>query len=241
MYNSQLSASDALTASKKLVKNGYSILNDLYTRKEIRRIGKELHDYFTDNDEPTFGKRTLIKGIPSLKEFIFNENLKRLVKSIDPNAFLVKSIYFDKPDDSNWFVSWHQDIPINIQKKIETVGFTSWTKKKEINSVCPPEEFLHNIFTIRIHLDTTLEQNGALKVIPGSHTKRFTDDEIKTITAGAHPALMEVKEGGVQLMKPLLLHSSSKTQNQKRRRVIHLEFSSLDLPNGLEWLEREAF
>lgn len=241
MYNSQLSASDALAASKKLVKNGYSILNDLYTRKEIRKIGKELHDYFADTNESTFGKRTLLKDIPSLKALLFNENLERLVRTIDPDAFLVKAIYFDKPDDSNWFVSWHQDVPINIQRKIETDGFTSWTKKKEINSVCPPEEFLHNIFTIRIHLDTTTEQNGALKVIPGSHKKRFTDNEIKTITADASPVIMEVKEGGVQLMKPLLLHSSSKTQNQKRRRVIHLEFSSLKLPNGLEWLERDTF
>ncbi|AEA42565.1 WYL domain-containing protein [Fluviicola taffensis] len=241
MYNSQLSASDALAASKKLVKNGYSILNDLYTRNEIRKIGKELHDYFADNNESTFGKRTLLKDIPSLKALLFNENLERLVRTIDPDAFLVKAIYFDKPDDSNWFVSWHQDVPINVQEKIETDGFTSWTKKKEINSVCPPEEFLHNIFTIRIHLDITTEQNGALKVVPGSHTKRFTDDELSVITANTRPVLIEVREGGVQLMKPLLLHSSSKTQNQKRRRVIHLEFSSLDLPNKLEWLERDTF
>ena len=239
MYNSQLSVSDTVNASKQLFKSGYSILNDFYTRKEIHKIGKEIHDYFNKKNEPTFGKRILLKDIPALKALIFNDNLEQLLTTIDPNAFLVKTIYFDKPDDSDSCAGWHQDISINVKKKIETDGFTSWTKQKEVNSVCPPTELLHNIFIIRIHLDTTSAQNGALKVIPGSHTKQFTNDEINTITLNAQPLIMEVKEGGIQLMKPLLLHSSSKTQNQKRRRVIHLEFSSSNLPNRLEWLEYE--
>lgn len=240
MYNTQLSVSEKVVAKKRLEKNGYSIVNDIYTKYEIRRIGKEIHDYFNENDEPTFGKRTLLKDIPSLKKLIFNENLEHLIKAINANAHLVKAIYFDKPNDANWFVSWHQDVPINVVEKIETDGFTSWTQKKEINSVCPPEEVLHNIFTVRIHLDTTTEKNGALKVIPRSHTKQFTNDEINVIIENANPAILEVREGGVQLMKPLLLHCSSKTLNQKRRRVIHLEFSSLDLPGKLEWLEKEV-
>lgn len=241
MYNSQLSLSDAVVAGKKLAKNGYSILNDFYTRKELRKIGKELHEYFNSSDESAFGKRSLLKDLPSIKPLIFNQNLKLLLKTIDEHAFLVKAIYFDKPEDANWVVPWHQDVPINVERKIETDGFTSWTKKQEINSVCPPDEVLHNIFTIRIHLDTTKEHNGALKVIPGTHSKRFMSEEIIAITADAHPVTMEVREGGIQLMKPLLLHASSKSMNQKRRRVIHLEFSSAELPGDLDWLERAKF
>lgn len=240
-YRSELSVSDAVVANQQLTKNGYSIVNQFYTQKEVRKIGKELHDYFNQSDESTFGKRTLIKDIPSLKALLFNENLERLVKTVEPNAFLTKAIYFDKPDDSNWYVTWHQDVPINVKEKIETAGFKAWTKKKDINSVCPPEDILKNIFTIRIHLDSTTIQNGALKVVPGSHTKQFSDEEKEKITSKLDPTIIEVKEGGIQLMKPLLLHSSSKSQNQKRRRVIHLEFCSLELPNGLEWLERETF
>lgn len=238
-YHSELSVSDAVVANQQLIKNGYSIVNQFYTQKEVRTIGKELHDYFNQNDEVAFGKRTLLKDIPRLKAILFNENLERLVKTIDTNAFLTKAIYFDKPDDSNWYVTWHQDIPINVTEKIETDGFKAWTKKKDIHSVCPPEEVLKNIFSIRIHLDETTLQNGALKVIPGSHTKQFSDEEKEKITSNVNPTIIEVKEGGVQLMKPLLLHASSKSQNQKRRRVVHLEFSSIELPNKLEWLERE--
>ncbi len=39
------------------------------------------------------------------------------------------------------------------------------------------------------------------------------------------------------LMKPLLLHSSGKTTNQNRRRVIHIEFSNMLLPENLNWAE----
>jgi hypothetical protein len=182
-----------------LTTNGFSILNNFYTKNEVQKIRKVLQDYFNQSAEPTFGKRKLLKDIPGLKPLLFNVHLTHLIQSIDPKAFLTKAIYFDKPVDSNWYVTWHQDI-----------------------------------------LDATTIENGALKVLPGAHTKLFTVAEKGKITSKLEPAIVEVGEGGIQLMKPLLLHSSSKSQNHKRRRVIHLEFCSLELPNGLEWLEREA-
>ncbi len=241
LYKTRLDKSDANSAAKKLEKNGYSVLNDIYTRKELRRIGKVLHEYFSINDEKSFGKRLLLKDIPDLKNELLNRNIQEIVKAIDPKAFLTKAIYFDKPDTHNWYVTWHQDIPINVNEKLATDGFTSWTTKGGINSVCPPEDFLKSIFTIRIHLDATNSKNGALKVIPRSHSRRLTDEERETIIQNVIPTIVEVSEGGIQLMKPLLLHSSSKAENQKRRRVIHLEFCSKELPGKLDWLERESF
>ena len=41
------------------------------------------------------------------------------------------------------------------------------------------------------------------------------------------------------LMKPLTLHASGRTTNQKQRRVIHMEFSNKELIEPLCWLERE--
>jgi len=49
-----------------------------------------------------------------------------------------------------------------------------------------------------------------------------------------------VLKGGVHLLKPLTLPASSKTENDKHRRVIHLEFNNKELPGQLEWLEREV-
>lgn len=95
-----------------------------------------------------------------------------------------------------------------------------------------------SIFTIRIHLDDTNDKNGALKVIPGSQNKVLSQQEIELITENSIPKICDVPAGGVQLMKPLTLHASSKSTSQKRRRVIHLEFTSFHLPKELEWDEK---
>jgi hypothetical protein len=81
----------------------------------------------------------------------------------------VKSIYFDKPETSNWYVSYHQDLTISLDKKVQIRNYGPWTSKSNQFAVQPPIEILENIFTIRIHLDYTNEQNGALKIIPKSH------------------------------------------------------------------------
>src|SRR5688572_32967089 len=104
--------------------------------------------------------------VPELKALIFNSNLRHSSTSINPGLFLVKAIYFDKTPESNWYVTWHQDIIINVKARIETDGFTAWTKKEGVHHVSPPEEILKDTVTIRIHLDDTDETNGALKIIP---------------------------------------------------------------------------
>ncbi|MDO5979044.1 phytanoyl-CoA dioxygenase family protein [Flavivirga sp. MEBiC05379] len=184
--------------------------------------------------------REVLLKIPELKDILFNKNFRKLIKSIDKEVFLTKAIYFDKSPKDNWYVTWHQDIPINVAEKIETNGFSCWTNKKGVISVRPPEVVSKNTFSMRIHLDDTTVKNGALKVIPGSHNKGLNDAEIKLITANSIPFVSEIGSGGVQLLKPLLLHASSETTVQKRRRVLHLEFSSIELPNGLQYAEKEV-
>jgi ectoine hydroxylase-related dioxygenase (phytanoyl-CoA dioxygenase family) len=157
--------------------------------------------------------------------------------SKEENAHAIRNVLGETPD-SNWYVTWHQDIIINVKERIETEGFTGWTKKNGIHGVCPPEEFLKDTITIRIHLDDADETNGALKVVPGSHNKKLSDTEITLITQNSIPYICDVAACGVQIMRPLLLHSSSKATSQKHRRVIHLEFNTMDLPNGLEWAEK---
>jgi hypothetical protein len=39
-------------------------------------------------------------------------------------------------------------------------------------------------------------------------------------------------------MCPLILHASSKAASPSHRRVIHIEFASLELPGGLHWHRR---
>ncbi|MFM9840509.1 MAG: phytanoyl-CoA dioxygenase family protein [Cyclobacteriaceae bacterium] len=110
-------------------------------------------------------------------------------------------------------------------------------KKEDYYGVCPPDEILKKTLAVRIHLEDTDEENGALKVLAGSQNKKLTNEEIQLITQNSIPFVCDVAACGVHLMRPLLLHASSKATSQKHRRVIHLEFNSDELPNGLEWAE----
>lgn len=240
VYETEINDKNLRTIAKRLEYKGFGILNHVYTKRDIRKLKAKFDTYIKQNNEQAFGMREVLQKLPEIKDILFNKNFKKLAKSIDKNAFLTKAIYFDKSPQDNWYVTWHQDVPINVLEKIETVGFSSWTNKKGVISVCPPEEISKNTFSMRIHLDDTTEKNGALKVIPGSHNKRLNDDEIKLITTNSIPFTSEVASGGVQLIKPLLLHASSASKVQKRRRVLHLEFSSIALPNRLEYKEKEV-
>ena len=179
----------------------------------------------------------MLKTLPELHSHIFNKNLETLLQQLDPKARLTKAIYFDKPHLGNWYVNWHQDITINVKERLDVEGFSGWTNKEGFFATCPPEKVLQNTLTIRIHLDDSLATNGTMKVIPGSHKKRLSDAEIQFITQNTETVTCEIPKGGIQFMKPMLLHASGKSQSQRSRRVIHLEFCTEALPEGLEWNE----
>jgi len=190
------------------------------------------------NSASVYAIRSVLKELPELAQYAVNKNLLTILNTLNEDLFLSKAIYFDKPAQSNWYVTWHQDKTINVVDKIETDGYTGWTKKGDAFGVCPPQEVLDNTVAIRIHLDDTTDENGALRILPGSHKKILDDTELKLITENSVSTTCEVRAGGIQIMKPLLLHASSKTTNNRNRRVLHLEFNSIELPNGLEWVER---
>lgn len=225
--------------------NGFSIINDIYSSDEIKLISDFIDHLNTS--KPTFRKsedlfaiRQFIKESPEIKDLIFNENLKKVIHSIGgKDYFVIKSIYFDKPEKSNWFVAYHQDLTISVDKKENIKGFTSWTSKHNQFAVQPTIDILENIFTVRIHLDETNENNGALKVVEKSHLKNIYRPE--TIDWNIEKEqFCNVNAGGIMIMKPLLLHSSNRTTNNNRRRVIHIEFSNKILPETLNWSEYES-
>jgi predicted DNA-binding transcriptional regulator YafY len=224
---------------EKLKYKGFTILHNVFGKKEVNQIKSRLYAYFKSigQGDDVYAVRNLLQEVPELKIMLFNSNLQHILRKINPDLFLTKAIYFDKTPESNWYVTWHQDIIINVKEKIETEGFTGWTKKNGVHGVCPPEDFLKDTVTIRIHLDDTDETNGAVKVIPGSHNKKLSNEEISLITQNSIPYICDVAACGIQIMKPLLLHSSSKATSQKHRRVIHLEFNTMELLNGLAWAE----
>ncbi|SFH32348.1 phytanoyl-CoA dioxygenase family protein [Pontibacter chinhatensis] len=245
-YDKELNLSELEHSITKVKRRGYAVLENIYTTKEVGRIlstitrATESEERFR-RSEDVFAIRGLLQEVPNLRQLLFNSNLCTLIREgFGADYFLTKAIYFDKPPKSNWYVTWHQDVPINVKEKVEAAGFSGWTNKAGLVSVRPPLEYLQSAFTVRIHLDDTDEENGALRIIPKTNFGILTDGEIAELRETAESKCCKVRKGGVHLMKPLTLHASSKTENNKHRRVIHLEFNNRELPEGLEWLELEA-
>lgn len=235
--------------SNQINSEGFAIIEAMYSDTEIEKIISEIEKVtLTKTDNSTFRKsddlfaiRQFHKEIPETLPYVFNQNLIEVIKTnFGENYFITKSIYFDKPEKSNWFVSYHQDLTISVNKKIEVEHFENWTVKQNQFAVQPPKEILENNFTIRIHLDTTTKDNGALKVLNASHKKGISRVENINLNEETE-TICEVEKGGIMIMKPLLFHASNKTTNNERRRVIHIEFSNQILPNELEWSEKAYF
>jgi ectoine hydroxylase-related dioxygenase (phytanoyl-CoA dioxygenase family) len=233
---------DVISIRKEFGEKGFAIISDVYSDCDIKAIINCIEQVDTFNatfrrSTDLFAIRQFLKEVPDAVPLIFIDKLKSIINDLFGNDyFVVKSIYFDKPGESNWFVSYHQDLTISVDKKVDLQDFGPWTVKQNQFAVQPPLDILEDNFTIRIHLDDTDENNGALRVIPNSHTKRIyraeTIDwsEEKEITCC-------VPEGGIMIMRPLLLHASSRTTNNRKRRVVHIEFSRNNLPEPLHWSE----
>ncbi|MEM6698904.1 MAG: phytanoyl-CoA dioxygenase family protein, partial [Bacteroidota bacterium] len=189
--------------------------------------------------EKKFGVREFLVDNPEIAEKVFTNKLIELIKTVSPNCDKsIKSIYFDKPPNANWIVNWHQDLTINLANKKEVEGFKKWRVKDARTVVQPNIKILESIFTIRIHLDDCTKENGALRVIEKSHKNGVIKIGEWLSKKEGKEILCEVKKGGILLMKPLILHSSKRTENQKNRRVIHIEFTDQELPVGLNWKEK---
>jgi len=227
----------------ELLANGFLTIGNIYSPNEVDNILHQITVASTDKETfrkstDLFAIRQFLKEVPDTLNTILNDNLKAVLKTLfGDKYFIVKSIYFDKPQTSNWYVSYHQDLTISVDKKFELEGFEFWTTKQNQFAVQPPLNILQNIVTVRIHLDDTDENNGALKVVPKSHLKGIYRPE--TIDWTVEKEInCNVPKGGIMLMKPLLLHGSGRTTNNRQRRVIHIEFSSQELPSELSWSER---
>lgn len=229
--------------SKELQERGFLVIPEVFSKQEIAALISLVETSTSDQanfrkTQDLFAIRNVLGEIPALGHLIRTTAFQQLVRTIlGTDYFNTKAIYFDKPPLSNWSVAWHQDTTISVDRKMEIEGFGSWTLKQGLTSVQPTLAYLENMCAIRIHLDDCDPENGALKVVPSSHLLGSIPDAHYTqLTQNA--VTCPVPKGGIMFMKPLLLHASHKSVSERNRRVIHLEFSSLELPMSLQWRER---
>ena len=82
--------------------------------------------------------------------------------------------------------------------------------------------------------DDVTEESWALRVVPGSHQRGILSQcDIDKISKDTQGELCTFNAGGVLVMKPHILHASSKAAKPNHRRIVHLEFSDYKLPIGI--------
>ena len=155
-------------------------------------------------------------------------NLIQLAQVVlGPEAFPFRATLFDKSPKSNWLVVWHQDTALPLRERHQVVGWGPWSVKDGIHYAHAPAAALSQVLALRIHLDRSTALNGPLRVLPGTQTLGVLDDDrIHELSTTINPVECLVSAGGILAMRPLLIHSSSKSQAEADRRVLHIEYAA---------------
>lgn len=223
-----------------LREHGFEIVPAVLPLAKCDALAEELSSLFAarqaSRQYKVGGVRDLLRASPSVVRLASHSEFKNILEirlgcSIRP----VRAVFFDKTNESNWRVPWHQDLEITVAERIDTPGFECWTSRRGAVQVQASREVLEKIAIVRLHLDDCDENNGALKVIPRSHLVGKID--VVEVCLKQEAVVCEVPKGGALLMRPLLLHSSSPATKPSHRRVIHIEYATDELPNGLKWFD----
>lgn len=177
-----------------------------------------------------YGSRNILQLWPGVADVWRSPPLPEVLARILGDEFgLVRVLFFDKPPGQSWALPWHKDFAVAVRdNRLPSSHFHKPTRKAGVPHVEAPQCLLEKMLTLRIHLNDICEENGPLKVIPGSHLGR-EDRPPRTILARA---------GDVLLMRPLISHASNKShpETTRHRRILHLEFAGTpELPDGYAW------
>lgn len=152
------------------------------------------------------------------------------------NPVATQCTCFEKTPDRNWLVAIHQDLSIPVASRIEDRAGWVWSRKEGVLYVQPPAEALAELLAVRLHLDDCDPEDGALRVVAGSHRHgRLERAQSLALRDRSGETVCAVAKGGLLLMRPLLLHASSKLTGPRARRVLHFLLGPRELPFGLEW------
>jgi ectoine hydroxylase-related dioxygenase (phytanoyl-CoA dioxygenase family) len=232
--------------SCELDENGYVVIPSVVDGSCMAALRDALAEVFHDSADSVRSKKTSVYAVrnlltlsPAVRQLAGSPEVRRVVEPLlGAGARVVRAILFDKTAGANWKVAWHQDLSIAVRERIDVPGFGPWSVKAGVVHVQPPRAILERMVTLRLHLDDCSIDNGPLEVIPGSHRAGvLSPAQVEEWRRRVPPVACCVPAGGAMLMRPLLLHASSSATVPGHRRVIHLEWSADELPEGLEWNE----
>jgi ectoine hydroxylase-related dioxygenase (phytanoyl-CoA dioxygenase family) len=218
-----------------LEREGFDIIPQFVAERAIIELSKSLEA--VSEGRSRAGLRNALRTA-AVHALAMDEKLVDLARhALGVQAIPFRATLFDKSPESNWLVVWHQDTALPLHERKDVQGWGPWSVKEGVICAHAPASALEQVLAIRVHLDDSSEDNGSLRVLPGSHRVGvLSDDEIHELSTKTPVVDCYVPSGGVLLMRPLIVHASSKAKNKTaRRRVLHIEYAaSLKMSSGLE-------
>jgi ectoine hydroxylase-related dioxygenase (phytanoyl-CoA dioxygenase family) len=218
-----------------LQREGFEIIPKFLPERTILELTVSLDEVSATRSRA--GMRNALR-VPDVHCLAKDEKLIALARrALGDKAIPFRATLFDKSAESNWLVVWHQDTALPLRERKDVSGWGPWSIKEGVICAHAPASALEQVLAIRVHLDDSTEENGPLRVLPGSHTNGvLSDDAIHDLSIKTSAVDCYVPSGGLLVMRPLTVHASSKAKTKNaRRRVLHIEYAtSLDLSNELE-------
>jgi ectoine hydroxylase-related dioxygenase (phytanoyl-CoA dioxygenase family) len=176
-------------------------------------------------------------AIPMIRELAASKPLNQIADDIMGVPMIpFKATLFAKTGKANWLVAFHQDTALPVEQPKDGNGWGPHSTKDGVTFSHAPTRALTNIIALRLHFDSSSEDNGPLRVIPNSHHRRIeVDAEFQQAIDDGVEMTCLVEKGGVIAMSPLIIHASSKCITNRPRRVLHVEYTSrLDVDAGVK-------
>jgi hypothetical protein len=228
----------------KIASDGFAIVPAVFNAGEVERLTVDLGCALAEDEDGSsmrsragtvVAARNVLELFPAAASVWRRSPLVELLSAVlGKDAGLVRVLFFDKPPDRTWSLAWHKDLTIAVRdNKLPSHTLTRPTTKAGVPHVEAARELLEQMLTLRIHLDDVTDENGPLRVVPGSHR---TGKE--TVASDREPAVIRARAGTVLAMRPLVSHSSGASLPGcvRHRRILHLEFAGQPtLPDGYQW------
>jgi hypothetical protein len=218
---------------RSIEEQGFAILPGIVTPGEITALLNEIPPEIPQRRKAGVRHTLGTSGVSSLAR---GPELLRIARGVlGDRAFPFRATLFNKSQEANWLITWHQDTALPLRERLETEGWGPWSVKEGVNYAHAPASALNQILALRIHLDDSTPENGPLRVLPATHTMGvLSDDAVSQLAAQAPAVSCLVPQGGVLAMRPLLVHASSKSTAPMNRRVLHIEYAACEtLGDGL--------
>lgn len=204
-------------------RDGFVVVGPVVEAATISRVRCALHDTPVEGA----GSRRFLEAA-WCRELAANLPRHPLLADLLPATHAaVQCTLFWKSAERNWLVGLHRDKSFPVKDRVHSPDWQGWSLKEGQLFARPPGWLVRELVAVRVHLDAADEETGALQVVPGSHRNADTTDPRIACEVGCGSALV---------MRPSLLHASSKLRRGERR-VLHFVYGPRDLPHGAEWAD----